>query len=158
MFRFSIDENKYEKPEESIPDLPENAKARDFLKTAPTKGLWMPLGVEVKVMQCWRCKAFGHRTGDKECPLYGVGNLLNDAVRQVQEDPMANFSVSNKHVTKRERLGLLKRLIEEIRQEAIDEEVENNKNEMKKSKHSDRHNNHQHYHKKSHKHHKKNNE
>jgi hypothetical protein len=27
-----------------IPDLPENARAREFLKSAPSKGLWMPLG------------------------------------------------------------------------------------------------------------------
>lgn len=49
------------RPEDSIPDLPENQAARDFLKKAPTKGLFMPLGKEVKVMQCWRCKAYGHR-------------------------------------------------------------------------------------------------
>jgi len=49
------------KPEDAIPDLPENQAARDFLKTAPTHGLFMPLGKEVKVMQCWRCKAYGHR-------------------------------------------------------------------------------------------------
>ncbi len=50
-----------ERPEDAIPDLPENQKAREFLKKAPTKGLFMPLGKEVKVMQCWRCKAYGHR-------------------------------------------------------------------------------------------------
>jgi hypothetical protein len=50
-----------EKPEDAIPDLPENQAAREFLKTAPTQGLYMPLGKEVKVMQCWRCKAYGHR-------------------------------------------------------------------------------------------------
>lgn len=42
-------------PEEAIPDLPENQAAREFLKSAPSRGLWMPLGREVKVMQCWRC-------------------------------------------------------------------------------------------------------
>lgn len=45
-----------QRPEDSIPDLPGNQAARDFLKKAPTKGLFMPLGKEVKVMQCWRCK------------------------------------------------------------------------------------------------------
>ena len=40
-----------QKPEDTIPDLPENNAAREFLKNAPKKGLWMPLGVEVKVMQ-----------------------------------------------------------------------------------------------------------
>jgi retinitis pigmentosa 9 protein len=41
-----------EKPEDCIPDLPENKDAREFLAHAPSKGLWMPLGKEVKVMQC----------------------------------------------------------------------------------------------------------
>lgn len=49
------------KPEDTIPDLPENYEVREFLRTAPQKGLFMPLGKEVKVMQCWRCKAYGHR-------------------------------------------------------------------------------------------------
>ncbi|XP_072365853.1 retinitis pigmentosa 9 protein isoform X2 [Scyliorhinus torazame] len=63
-----------DKPEDCIPDLPGNEGARDFLAHAPTKGLWMPLGKEVKVMQCWRCKNFGHRTGDRECPYFISGN------------------------------------------------------------------------------------
>ena len=29
-----------------------NKDAREFLAHAPTKGLWMPLGKEVKVMKC----------------------------------------------------------------------------------------------------------
>lgn len=41
-----------ERPEDCIPDLPENQAARKFLSKAPTKGLWMPLGKEVKVMKC----------------------------------------------------------------------------------------------------------
>ena len=41
-----------DKPEDCIPDLPENEQAREFLSKAPTKGLWMPLGKEVKVMKC----------------------------------------------------------------------------------------------------------
>ena len=41
-----------EHPEECIPDLPENKDAREFLAHAPSKGLWMPLGKEVKVMKC----------------------------------------------------------------------------------------------------------
>ncbi|KAH8019937.1 hypothetical protein HPB51_023579 [Rhipicephalus microplus] len=41
-----------ENPEDCIPDLPENRRAREFLSKAPTKGLWMPLGKQVKVMKC----------------------------------------------------------------------------------------------------------
>uniref|UniRef100_A0AAZ3R6I0 Retinitis pigmentosa 9 protein n=1 Tax=Oncorhynchus tshawytscha TaxID=74940 RepID=A0AAZ3R6I0_ONCTS len=62
------------KPEDCIPADPGNEDARDFLAHAPTKGLWMPLGKEVKVMQCWRCKRYGHRTGDRECPFFIKGN------------------------------------------------------------------------------------
>jgi hypothetical protein len=39
---------KIARPEDCIPDLPENATARNFLKNAPTKGLWLPMGQEVK--------------------------------------------------------------------------------------------------------------
>ena len=60
----SVDSDESEAPEECIPVLPENAVAREFLKKAPSKGLHMPLGREVKVMQCFRCKAYGHRTGE----------------------------------------------------------------------------------------------
>ncbi len=49
------------KPEDSIPDLPENQAVREFLRKAPKVGLHMPLGKEVKVMQCFRCKIYGHR-------------------------------------------------------------------------------------------------
>lgn len=31
----------------------------------------------------WRCKAYGHRTGDRECPLALQGNVVLDAQRQV---------------------------------------------------------------------------
>ena len=41
-----------ERPEDCIPDTKANQEARDFLANAPSKGLWMPLGKEVKVMQC----------------------------------------------------------------------------------------------------------
>ena len=45
-------QEKDELPEDCIPDLPENKDAREFLAHAPSKGLWMPLGKEVKVMKC----------------------------------------------------------------------------------------------------------
>ena len=41
-----------ERPEDCIPETEGNRAAREFLATAPKKGLWMPLGKEVKVMQC----------------------------------------------------------------------------------------------------------
>ncbi|EDO45999.1 predicted protein, partial [Nematostella vectensis] len=89
-----------ERPDDCIPDLPENQEAKKFLATAPTKGLWMPLGKEVKVMKCWRCKAYGHRTGDRECPLFISGNLSSEKFRMAHEDPMYEFVKSNKKAEK----------------------------------------------------------
>jgi hypothetical protein len=66
-------------------DTPENQQVRDFLKSAPQKGLWMPLGKEVKIMQCWRCKAYGHRTGDRECPLRMSGNAAIEEANRVMK-------------------------------------------------------------------------
>eukprot|EP00457_Paulinella_chromatophora_P009567 gb/GEZN01009636.1/.p1 GENE.gb/GEZN01009636.1/~~gb/GEZN01009636.1/.p1 ORF type:complete len:390 (-),score=65.71 gb/GEZN01009636.1/:117-1286(-) len=80
---------KAKRPEDAIPDKPGNEEARDFLKNAPSKGLWLPFGKEVKVMQCWRCKQYGHRTNDRECPLQTQGNIKNEAQRHAREDPMA---------------------------------------------------------------------
>mmetsp|Transcript_140 Transcript_140/g.232 ORF Transcript_140/g.232 Transcript_140/m.232 type:complete len:188 (-) Transcript_140:148-711(-) len=79
------------RPEDSIPDRPENQEAREFLKNAPSKGLWLPFGKEVKVMKCWRCKQYGHRTGDRECPMKQMGNMTNEKKRRVMYDPMASM-------------------------------------------------------------------
>ncbi|XP_069051187.1 retinitis pigmentosa 9 protein isoform X2 [Lepisosteus oculatus] len=78
-----------DKPEDCIPDAPGNEDARDFLAHAPTRGLWMPLGREVKVMQCWRCKRYGHRTGDKECPFFIKGNQKLEQFRVDTAAPAA---------------------------------------------------------------------
>jgi retinitis pigmentosa 9 protein len=112
-------EDEKEAPEDCIPDLPENQKAREFLKKAPSKGLYMPLGKEVKVMQCWRCKAYGHRTGDADCPLRDTGNVKLDAQRQAREDPMSKFVAKRvmEKEEKYERVAQLRALVEEIREE-----------------------------------------
>uniref|UniRef100_A0A131YQA3 Cbf1-interacting corepressor cir n=1 Tax=Rhipicephalus appendiculatus TaxID=34631 RepID=A0A131YQA3_RHIAP len=107
-----IQEEK-ENPEDCIPDLPENKHAREFLSKAPTKGLWMPLGKEVKVMKCWRCKAYGHRTGDRECPLFLSGNSTSEKFRFVHEDPMHEFVKESKATEKQERIRQLQALLEE---------------------------------------------
>ncbi|RYH12626.1 hypothetical protein EON65_37735 [archaeon] len=123
-----------EHPEEAIPDLPENQGAREFLKMAPKKGLFMPLGKEVKVMQCWRCKAFGHRTGDRECPMRMTGNATIEERRVVREDPMSHFvsEMSAERAKKYERVEELKRLVSIIRQEEA--ERKERKQERKEKK------------------------
>uniref|UniRef100_A0A8C5PAT4 Retinitis pigmentosa 9 protein n=1 Tax=Leptobrachium leishanense TaxID=445787 RepID=A0A8C5PAT4_9ANUR len=92
------------KPEDCIPDLPGNESARDFLAHAPTRGLWMPLGKEVKVMQCWRCKQYGHRTGDRECPYFIKGNQKIEQFRVAHEDPMFGLMKEKEHQEKQIRI------------------------------------------------------
>ena len=127
-----------ERPEDSIPDLPENQKAREFLRKAPTKGLWMPMGMEVKVMQCFRCKAFGHRSGDRECPLNKQGNIVIDSARQAREDPMSGFVAkkSTSRMEKYERVLHLQLIMEEIREEEIEKKKRKRKHiSHRKEKH-----------------------
>ncbi|XP_015929158.2 retinitis pigmentosa 9 protein [Parasteatoda tepidariorum] len=100
-----------EHPEDCIPDLPENKDAREFLAKAPSKGLWMPLGKEVKVMKCWRCKTYGHRTGDRECPLFVSGNAQIEKFRFIHEDPMHNFISEKRKAEKLERVQQLQALL-----------------------------------------------
>ncbi|CCI41227.1 unnamed protein product [Albugo candida] len=140
-------------PEESIPDRLENQSAREFLKNAPSKGLWLPMGIEVKVMQCWRCKAYGHRAGDRECPLSIGGNLILDAERQAREDPMAKYVASNvefginevipgtfslnfdaKKTKKKAKRARLAKLLREIKREVKKERKQKKHNSKKKRK------------------------
>ncbi|KAM7071198.1 retinitis pigmentosa 9 protein [Acridotheres tristis] len=106
------------KPEDCIPDVPGNESAREFLAHAPTKGLWMPLGKEVKVMQCWRCKRYGHRTGDKECPFFIKGNQKLEQFRVAHEDPMYDIIRENKRHEKEKRIQQLKQLLEDSTSES----------------------------------------
>eukprot|EP01127_Copromyxa_protea_P020835 TRINITY_DN7014_c0_g1_i3.p1 TRINITY_DN7014_c0_g1~~TRINITY_DN7014_c0_g1_i3.p1 ORF type:complete len:148 (-),score=30.57 TRINITY_DN7014_c0_g1_i3:203-646(-) len=84
-----IIEEREERLEDSIPDLPENQEVREFLRKAPQQGLWMPLGKEVKIMKCWRCGAYGHRTGDRDCPKFLTGSEKGESFYKRHEDPMA---------------------------------------------------------------------
>ncbi|XP_064838649.1 retinitis pigmentosa 9 protein-like isoform X3 [Oncorhynchus masou masou] len=52
----------------TIPADPGSEDARDFLAQAPTKGLWMPHGKGVKVMQCWRCSVIDTGQGTESVP------------------------------------------------------------------------------------------
>merc|ERR1712176_311711 len=129
-----------ERPEDCVPDLPENQQVREFLKSAPTKGLWMPLGKEVKVMQCWRCKQYGHRTGDKECPLASKGNLQNEQFRKMHEDPMYHM-MRQKHDDQDEerqqkelRIAQMRAMLEEDTSSSSEEDSKKKKKKKKKSK------------------------
>ncbi|KAG0423531.1 hypothetical protein HPB47_000699, partial [Ixodes persulcatus] len=50
----------------------------------------------------WRCKAYGHRTGDKECPMFLSGNSASEQFRFVHEDPMHEFLKESKEDEKQE--------------------------------------------------------
>ncbi|XP_018553155.1 LOW QUALITY PROTEIN: retinitis pigmentosa 9 protein [Lates calcarifer] len=104
---------KEEKPEDCIPAEPGNEEARSFLAHAPTRGLWMPLGKEVKVMQCWRCKRYGHRTGDRECPFFIKGNQKLEQFRVAHEDPMYDIIRENKRNEKETRIQQLQQLLQD---------------------------------------------
>eukprot|EP01130_Rhizamoeba_saxonica_P003006 TRINITY_DN1309_c0_g1_i1.p1 TRINITY_DN1309_c0_g1~~TRINITY_DN1309_c0_g1_i1.p1 ORF type:complete len:190 (+),score=45.46 TRINITY_DN1309_c0_g1_i1:212-781(+) len=81
------------RPEDEIPDTPENAKTREFLKNAPKKGLWLPME-GINVMKCWRCGNYGHVTGDRKCPKFLSGILENEEFYMRHEDPMVNVMVT----------------------------------------------------------------
>jgi retinitis pigmentosa 9 protein len=131
----SASSEESENPEDCIPDLPENAAAREFLRIAPRKGLHMPLGKEVKVMQCFRCKAYGHRTGDRECPLTKVGNVILDTERKGREDPMSDFVAKQ---SKKRELEEIKLLVEQIRQEEKEKDRKNKKRKKHKKEKSEK--------------------
>ncbi|XP_065300498.1 retinitis pigmentosa 9 protein-like isoform X2 [Dermacentor albipictus] len=79
-----IQEEK-ENPEDCIPDLPENKHAREFLSKAPTKGLWMPLGKEVKVGGA-KPTDIGQETGSVLCSSVETLQARSlDLIRQLQE-------------------------------------------------------------------------
>lgn len=63
------------KPEDCIPDVPGNEHAREFLAHAPTRGLWMPLGKEVKVMQC-ECGRASSNTPEYTQVTYNLRSAL----------------------------------------------------------------------------------
>lgn len=111
------DGEEEERPEDAIPDEPQNSEVREFLSKAPKKGLWMPLGKEVKVMQCWKCKAFGHRSGDKECPLFLQGSLSTEQFRFMHEDPMFEYVKQSQSKDKEEKVKQLEALLRETTSE-----------------------------------------
>ncbi|XP_015261213.1 PREDICTED: retinitis pigmentosa 9 protein homolog [Gekko japonicus] len=110
------------KPEDCIPDVPGNENTQEFLAHAPTKGLWMPLGKEVKVMECWRCKSYEHRRGDKECAFFIKDNQKLEQFRVVPEDSV-NDTKENKRHEKEMRMQQLKKLLEDSIRTQTEEEV-----------------------------------
>lgn len=128
-----IKENE-EKPEDCIPAEPGNEDARNFLAHAPTRGLWMPLGKEVKVMQCWRCKNYGHRTGDRECPFFIKGNQKLEQFRVAHEDPMYDLIRENKRNEKETRIQQLQQLLQDTTSSSSSDSESSSSNDHRRSK------------------------
>ncbi|XP_037593899.1 retinitis pigmentosa 9 protein [Cebus imitator] len=109
------------KPEDCIPDVPGNEHAREFLAHAPTKGLWMPLGKEVKVMQC-----------------------ESSLTLKAHEDPMYDIIRDNKRHEKDVRIQQLKQLLEDSTSDedgsssSSSEGKEKHKKKKRKEKHKKR--------------------
>ncbi|XP_041665211.1 retinitis pigmentosa 9 protein [Cheilinus undulatus] len=124
-----------DKPEDCIPAEPGNEEARNFLAHAPTKGLWMPLGKEVKVMQCWRCKRYGHRTGDRECPFFIKGNQKLEQFRVAHEDPMYDIIRENKRNEKETRIQQLQQLLQDTTSSSSDSDSSSSSSSSSSSGH-----------------------
>ncbi|KAG8139446.1 hypothetical protein E2320_002220 [Naja naja] len=106
------------KPEDCIPDVPGNENAREFLAHAPTKGLWMPLGKEVKDSQ----ENFNPTPSEG----YHIENLSNywldmklSFLSKAHEDPMYDIIRENKRYEKDMRIEQLKRLLEDSTSDEI---------------------------------------
>eukprot|EP00069_Balaena_mysticetus_P009951 bmy_06483T0 len=89
----------------------------------------------------WRCKRYGHRTGDKECPFFIKGNQKLEQFRVAHEDPMYDIIRENKRHEKDVRIQQLKQLLEDSTSDedgsssSSSECKEKHKKKKKKEKH-----------------------
>jgi len=80
----------------------ELGKRFPFLKNAPTSDesakfraiKHNPMGILVRNVRCARCGNYGHRSGERECPMFAA-RTQNDAERQIREDPLSVIKPSN---------------------------------------------------------------
>ncbi|GAB5033999.1 protein kinase [Nannochloropsis oceanica] len=75
--------------------MDEQAERFPILRNAPVEGAYAqnvkltfnPVGFTIRNCQCLKCGAYGHTSGDRECPLWGEITSLN-AARLRREDPL----------------------------------------------------------------------
>jgi len=97
------DAHSKDKKMKAKPYLQQLEEKFPFLKNVPVKADWMrtlgklqvkPLGIELRDVRCMRCNQYGHKSGDRECPM--INSNPNDAFRQRLEDPMWALTVQKK--------------------------------------------------------------
>jgi retinitis pigmentosa 9 protein len=138
----SVETTKRARPEDAVPDYPQNHVVREFLRKAGNGQV--ALGEGVVLNQCWRCKLFGHRTGDRDCPYFNVGNLEAEAERQVREDPLMaiapqRLNSSEKKDSKLQELQELLRTVKQAEEErkrngGVNDEDDEKKRKKKKKR------------------------
>ncbi|KAK8815117.1 hypothetical protein WA556_007151, partial [Blastocystis sp. ATCC 50177/Nand II] len=105
-------------PERKIPDIPENKRVRDYLRSQPLTGHGTAFGKAVKVVQCYRCKCYGHRAGDPECPYTETGDIQLELQRRIREDPLHCFKSMDSHSSSASsKVERMKQLLEEAKRE-----------------------------------------
>eukprot|EP00898_Chlorokybus_atmophyticus_P008943 jgi/Chlat1/904/Chrsp107S01329 len=72
--------------EQEFPDLANAPKAESAKAVSAGPVHVKPFALEVRNVRCLRCGAFGHSSGDRECPMRDINPL--DAARQRLEDPL----------------------------------------------------------------------
>jgi hypothetical protein len=86
------------------------------LKNAPVEGAFAkdahvrhkPFSDVIRDVQCLRCQNWGHRSGDRECPLFNHNPI--DASRQQREDPLTymhqGIQMDRNHIVLKEKYGI----------------------------------------------------
>ena len=123
------------RPEDAIPDYPQNRAVREYVKKSAGRAA---LGQTVSTNQCWRCKLHGHATGSRECPYFQVGNIEAEAERQVREDPLMQFAprsaIDGPSEQKFAKLQELNDLMESVRQAERERQEKKRRKKAKREK------------------------